>query len=68
MNSKQAINILEILKDTYPDAKCSLDFSTPFELLGLLFYLLNVLTKGLIKLLLLFLVSLKPPKILLTWI
>ena len=33
MNSKQAINILEILKDTYPDAKCSLDFSTPFELL-----------------------------------
>ena len=27
------IQILEILKQTYPDAKCSLDFSTPFELL-----------------------------------
>ena len=26
------IKIIEILKKTYPDAKCSLDFSTPFEL------------------------------------
>ena len=26
------IKIIEILKRTYPDAKCSLDFSTPFEL------------------------------------
>lgn len=26
-------NIIEILLKTYPDAKCSLDFSTPFELL-----------------------------------
>ncbi len=26
-------NIIEILRKTYPDAKCSLDFSTPFELL-----------------------------------
>lgn len=26
------IQIIEILKSTYPDAKCSLDFSTPFEL------------------------------------
>ena len=31
MNS--AINkMIKILKETYPDAKCSLDFSTPFEL------------------------------------
>ena len=28
MNSE----IIEILKVTYPDAKCSLDFTTPFEL------------------------------------
>lgn len=28
MNSK----IIEILRNTYPDAKCSLDFKTPFEL------------------------------------
>ena len=26
------VKIIEILKETYPDAKCSLDFSTPFEL------------------------------------
>lgn len=26
------IKIIEILKSTYPDAKCSLDFNTPFEL------------------------------------
>ena len=26
------IKIIEILKQTYPDAKCSLDFKTPFEL------------------------------------
>ena len=29
----EAIEIIEILKDTYPDAKCSLDFTTPFEML-----------------------------------
>ena len=33
MNQKQSIEILETLKKTYPDAKCSLDFTTPFELL-----------------------------------
>ena len=33
MNQKDAINIIEILKQTYPDAKCSLDFTTPFEML-----------------------------------
>lgn len=33
MNQKRAIEILENLKSTYPDAKCSLDFATPFELL-----------------------------------
>lgn len=27
------IEIIEILKKTYPDAKCSLDFSSPFEML-----------------------------------
>lgn len=26
------IKIIKILKETYPDAKCSLDFETPFEL------------------------------------
>ena len=30
---EDAIKIVEILKEYYPDAKCSLDFNTPFELL-----------------------------------
>lgn len=29
---KNVEKIIQILKETYPDAKCSLDFSTPFEL------------------------------------
>ena len=33
MTQKEAIKIIEILKNTYPDAKCSLDFTTPFEML-----------------------------------
>lgn len=33
MKNNDVIKIIEILKETYPDAKCSLDFSTPFELL-----------------------------------
>ena len=33
MNKKDAIKVVEILKNTYPDAKCSLDFKTPFEML-----------------------------------
>lgn len=33
MKQKQNIEIIEKLKQTYPDAKCSLDFTTPFELL-----------------------------------
>ena len=33
MNKQKAIKILEELKDFYPDAKCSLDFETPFEML-----------------------------------
>lgn len=33
MNKEEAINIIEILKKTYPDAKCSLDFKTPFQML-----------------------------------
>lgn len=33
MNKKDAVKIIEILKQTYPDAKCSLDFTTPFEML-----------------------------------
>ena len=32
MNKKDAIKIVELLKKEYPDATCSLDFSTPFEL------------------------------------
>ena len=30
---KEAIKIIEILKETYPNAKCSLDFTTPFEMM-----------------------------------
>ena len=33
MKKEEAIQIIEILKKTYPDAKCSLDFNTPFEML-----------------------------------
>ena len=33
MNKKDSIKIVEILKSAYPDAKCSLDFTTPFEML-----------------------------------
>ena len=33
MSKKDAIKIVEILKNHYPDAKCSLDFKTPFEML-----------------------------------
>lgn len=33
MNKNDVIKIIEILKETYSDAKCSLDFETPFELL-----------------------------------
>lgn len=33
MKKEAAIKIIDILKDTYPDAKCSLDFTTPFEML-----------------------------------
>ena len=32
MKKKEIINMIKILKKTYPDAKCSLDFSTPFEM------------------------------------
>ena len=31
-NKKDAIEIIKILKDYYPDAKCSLDFETPFQM------------------------------------
>src|SRR5574344_1885792 len=33
MNKKDAIKIVKIIKENYPDAKCSLDFDTPFEML-----------------------------------
>jgi endonuclease-3 len=33
MNKKTAIQILEVLEHTYPDAKCELDFKTPFQLI-----------------------------------
>lgn len=29
---ENAVKIIEILKEFYPDAKCSLDFTTPFEM------------------------------------
>lgn len=33
MNKEKSIEIIEFLKNTYPNAECSLDFNTPFELL-----------------------------------
>ncbi len=33
MNRNEAIKIVKKLKEMYPDAKCSLDFNTPFEML-----------------------------------
>ena len=33
MNTKKAIQIIEKLKNYYPDATCSLDFETPFQML-----------------------------------
>ena len=33
MTKQNAIKIIEILKELYPDAKGSLDFNTPFEML-----------------------------------
>ena len=32
MNKSEAINFVNILKQTYPDAQCSLDFNNPFQL------------------------------------
>ena len=32
MNQKNAVQLVKLLKDTYPDATCSLDFETPFQL------------------------------------
>ena len=32
-NKKQSIEIIKKLKEYYPEAKCSLDFTTPFELM-----------------------------------
>lgn len=33
MNKQKAIEIFELLRKQYPDAKCSLDFNTPFEMM-----------------------------------
>lgn len=33
MDKKTAVEIVETLKELYPDARCSLDFETPFEML-----------------------------------
>lgn len=33
MKKNEAIQIVEILREMYPDARCSLDFNTPFEML-----------------------------------
>ena len=32
MNKQNIISLIETMKQTYPEAKCSLDFKTPFEL------------------------------------
>ena len=32
MQKKEAIEIIKILKEYYSDATCSLDFTTPFEM------------------------------------
>ena len=32
-NKKDVEKIIQILKETYPDAKCSLDFTNPFEMM-----------------------------------
>ena len=32
MKKQEAITFVELLKKRYPDATCSLDFTTPFEL------------------------------------
>lgn len=32
MKKQEAITLIELLKKSYPDATCSLDFNTPFEL------------------------------------
>ena len=32
MKKSDAIKFVEILKTTYPDAKCSLNFNTPFQM------------------------------------
>lgn len=34
MTKKDSAKLVEILKNTYPDAKCSLDFSKPFEMVA----------------------------------
>lgn len=33
MTKKEIIELITILQKTYPDAKCSLDFKTPFEMI-----------------------------------
>ena len=33
MTKKEIIELITILQKTYPDAKCSLDFETPFEMI-----------------------------------
>ena len=32
LNKDEIIELVKILKDTYPDATCSLDFNTPFQM------------------------------------
>ena len=33
LSKKKTAEVIEILNKTYPDAKCELNYSTPFELL-----------------------------------
>lgn len=34
MKKEKVVELIEILKQTYPNAKCSLDFNTPFEMVA----------------------------------
>ena len=45
MDKQNAERIIKKLIDFYPDAKCSLDFETPFQILVSVVYLPNVQMK-----------------------
>ena len=66
MKKKDAIEMIELLKKTYPDATCSLDFNTPFQLVVAVMH--NAQMKELIKLPLIFLIGARQFKILLRFL